>query len=122
MKSQGIPRRELRKEALLWFAIFGPAAAWIAAQQLSFVLSPLFCVKGGHWILYLLTASALAASAAGALAAWRSWSRIGSGEADAGGVDARRHFMAAAGFLLALYFGLAILALAIPQIVHRPCD
>jgi hypothetical protein len=120
MKSGAAARRKRRKDVLLWFSIFGPAAAWIAAQQLSFVLSPFLCAKGAHWILYLVTGSALAAAASGALAAWRSWT--GSDEPDAGGVAARRRFMAIAGFLLALYFGLAILALAIPQIVHRPCD
>ncbi len=122
MKSSAHGKSSSRRESRLWFAIFGPAAAWIATQQLGFVLSPLLCAQGGHWILYLLTASALAASAAGALAAWRTWRAIRGGASAAGEVGERRRFMAIAGFLLAVYFSLAIVALAIPQIVHRPCD
>jgi hypothetical protein len=61
-------------------------------------------------------------AAAGALAAWRTWRAIRGGASAAGEVGERRRFMAIAGFLLAVYFSLAIVALAIPQIVHRPCD
>jgi hypothetical protein len=110
--ARGVERR-------LWLAIFIPSGAWITAFTLGFVLASGVCASGRRWILYLVTGSAFAAAAVGALEGWRAWQRL---ERGTGEPVARRRFMAVAGLILALYFCLAILALAIPQIVHRPCD
>jgi hypothetical protein len=47
VKSSAHGKSSSRRESRLWFAIFGPAAAWIATQQLGFVLSPLLCAQAG---------------------------------------------------------------------------
>jgi hypothetical protein len=106
-------------ERRLWFSIFAPSLAWVTAFTVSFVLTSEVCATGRRWILFLVTGSALTAAALGAAAAWRTWKRLERGDGSPGH---RRRFMALSGLLLALYFGLVIVALAIPQIVHRPCD
>jgi hypothetical protein len=111
-----------RLERRLWVSVFAPSLAWITALIVSFLLSSEICATGRRWILYLVTGSAMAAAAAGAIAGWRTWRRLAGEKPPSELVGARRLFMAAGGFVLALYFALAILALAIPQIVHRPCD
>jgi hypothetical protein len=115
-------RREFRKEGRLWVSILAPSLAWITALIVSFLLASEVCATGRRWILYLVTGSAFFAAAAGAVAGWRTWRRLEDVDEPPDSIGARRRFMAVAGLLLAIYFGLAILALAIPQIVHRPCD
>jgi MFS family permease len=115
-------RREGHVERRLWLSLFGPAVAWIAAQQLSFYLSPWVCSTGRRWVLLLITGSSLAAAGAGALAAWTIWRALESEKPPPSRESGRRRFMAAGGLLLAVFFVVAILALAIPQAVHRPCD
>ena len=106
-------------ERRLWLSIFAPSLAWITAFTVGFVLASEVCATGRRWILFLVTGSALTAAAWGAATAWHSWKRLERGDGTPGD---RRRFMALSGLLLALYFALVILALAIPQIVHRPCD
>jgi hypothetical protein len=122
MRSSESNRRESREERRLWFSILVPSLSWITAFILSFLLASEICATGRRWILYLITGSALAAAAAGALEAWRIWRRLENARPSSETLTARRRFMAAGGLVLALYFVLALLALAIPQVVHRPCD
>jgi hypothetical protein len=115
-------RRNAREERRLWFSILVPSLAWATAFTVSFLLASEACETGRRWILYLVTGAGLAAAAAGALEGWRSWKRLEAGRASSESNAARRRFMAVGGLILAMYFCLVLLALAIPQIVHRPCD
>jgi hypothetical protein len=118
--SDDAARSHSADERRIWLAIFGPAVAWILAQQLGFLLASWICRTGDRWVLYLITAAALLVAAAGALAAWESWKRLEGAHGDSSLV--RRRFMAAFALLLSAFFFLATLALAIPELVHRPCD
>jgi hypothetical protein len=116
------PAAARREERRLWLAIFAPATGWIVAQQLSFYLSGWICTTGRKWVLLAITASALAAAAAGVAAGWECWRRFGTDTSTRDAETARRRFMAFGGLVLSVFFLIAILALAIPQSVHRPCD
>ena len=114
-------RRAGRDDGRLLVAVFTPAAAWIAAQQASYLLSGWACRTGHRWVLLLITASSFAAGALGASASWKRWRRYPAGDTDDPNLDPRR-FLVAGGLLLAAVFLVAILSLAIPQWLHRPCD
>jgi hypothetical protein len=115
-------RRVDREDNLLWLHALLPIFAWIAAQQIDFIVSPWVCATGNRWVLYAVTGHALLAAAAGGLGSWRQLRRMGAGSGHEGELRSRRRFMAGGGVLLAAIFFLAILALAIPVLVHRPCD
>ena len=122
MTKGGATTAEARRSRALWLAFFGPAVAWIVAQQVDFYLSSWVCATGRRWVVLLVTGMTLAAAAGGALAAWGIWRRDDAQARGRSPEASRRRFMAAGAVLLAVFFTLAILAFAIPQIVHRPCD
>jgi hypothetical protein len=115
-------RRVDREDNLLWLNALLPIFAWIAAQQIDFIVSPWVCATGNRWVLYAVTGLALLTAAAGGLGSWRQLRRMGAESGREDEVRARRRFMAGGGVLVAAIFFLAILALAIPAVVHRPCD
>jgi hypothetical protein len=101
--------------------VFTPVFAWIAAQQLDFLLSPWVCATGHRWVLHVVTGLALLLAAAGGAATWGIWKRLPADD----GTDptaARRRFVAGGGLLLTAVFLTAIVALAIPVFLRRPCD
>ena len=111
-----------REERRLWVALFTPVFAFAAAQQLDFILSPWVCATGNRWVLPLVTGLAFLLAAAGGLATWKIWKRLpAAGEAE-DPASVRRRFVATGGLLLASVFLAAIVALAIPIFLHRPCD
>jgi hypothetical protein len=121
-RAKTTPRRRVSEELGLWVWAFVPVLAWIAAQQIDFFLAPWVCATGHRWALYAVTGSAfLAAAAAGFLSLLR-WRRSPPRDEKGNFVYARRRFMVAGGLLLAAVSLVAILALAIPALVHRPCD
>lgn len=111
-----------REDTRLWVSALAPVFAWIAAHQLNFLFSPWVCATGRRWVLYAVTGAALVAAVAGGVASWKSWKELPAEGGSGNPVEARRRFMAGGGLLLALVFSLAIVALAIPAVVHRPCD
>jgi hypothetical protein len=121
-RSKGQSRRDLREEVVLWITSFTPAVAWVAAQQTGFILSPWVCATGHRWVLNAVMGAALAAALAGGGATWKSWKSEGNGRGGHAPSRARRRFVAAGGLLLAIVFVTAIVALAVPTFVHRPCD
>jgi len=105
-----------REDVVLWLLACTPVLAWIAAQQLSFLATRSLCSNGHRWILFLVTGSAFAASAAAGAASWTKWKRFSHG------IATYRRFMALGGLLLAAICAVSILALMIPAAIHRPCD
>jgi hypothetical protein len=115
-------RRVDREDNLLWRNALLPIFAWIAAQQIDFIVSPWVCATGNRWVLYAVTGLALLTAAAGGLGSWGQLRRMSAESGREDEVRERRRFMAGGGVLIAAIFFLAILALAIPAVVHRPCD
>ncbi|HEY6066827.1 MAG TPA: hypothetical protein VIY96_11770 [Thermoanaerobaculia bacterium] len=115
--------RDDRLDARLGLSALTPAVAWISAFMVNVLLSPWVCATGERWVVPAVTLVASLAAIAGGIASWRTWKELpgeeGEGDDPTG---ARRRFMAAGGILLSVVFLIAILALAIPGVVHRPCD
>jgi hypothetical protein len=115
-------RRRAEEDGRLWVSVFTPVFAFAAAQQIDFILSPWVCATGNHWVLPLVTGLAFLLAVAGGLATWKIWKRLPApGEAEDPAAE-RRRFVATGGLLLASVFLTAIVALAIPIFLHRPCD
>jgi len=111
-----------REEVVLWTAALTPVFAWIAAQQLDFLLSPWVCATGNRWVFHAVTGVALLAAAAGGAVSWRRWKELPAENGRESRVVSRHRFLSGGGLVLAAVFLVAIVALAIPAFVHRPCD
>ena len=122
MPSARASTRGNREEIVLWTAALTPVFAWIAAQQLDFLLSAWVCATGNRWVFHAVTALALLAAAAGGTVSWRRWKELPAEKGREDRVRSRHRFLAGGGLVLAAVFLTAIVALAIPTIVHRPCD
>jgi hypothetical protein len=111
-----------REDGRLLLASFTAPFAWITAFLLNTVLSAWVCATGDRWILSVVTLVAFLVAAAGGFVSWKSWRSASEGGESDDPTPSRRRFMAAGGLLLSIVFLVAILALAIPGVVHRPCD
>ena len=114
-------RRVEREDVLLWVFAFTPVLAWIAAQQLSFVVTRSICRGGHRWALYLIMGPSLATAAAAGTASWKKWNALASRHSK-DRMPTYRPFMALGGVLLAAISVLAIVSLMIPAALHRLCD
>lgn len=121
-KAAGPNRARSREDWALWLSFLAPIGAWIAAQQLGFLLSPWVCDTGRRWVLYVVMAAAFGVAAAGMAASAREALRRRPEEGDDDPVTSRRRFMAFGALASSALFLVAIVALAIPVFVHRPCD
>jgi hypothetical protein len=112
-------RRVEREDVLLWLFAFIPVAAWITAQQLSFLATRSICANGRRSVLYLVMGPALAAAAAAGVASWTKWRALVSKKsAD----SAYRRFMALGGVMLAAICAGSILSLMIAAALQGLCD
>jgi hypothetical protein len=114
-------RRVEREDILLSLFALTPVLAWIAAQQVSFLVTRSICATGHRWVLYLVMGLALAATTAAGAASWTKWKGLES-RRSVNGIPARRRFMALGGVLLAAICAVSILSLMIAAAVHRLCD
>ena len=121
MREKPSSQRVKREDVLLWLFALTPVAAWLAAQELSFLATRSICARGDRWVLYLVMGPALAAAVAAGVASWMKWRMFASNES-ANGIPARRRFMALGGVLLAAICVVSILALMIAAAIHRLCD
>jgi hypothetical protein len=114
-------RRVDREDVLLWLFALTPVLAWIAAQQLSFLVTRSICATGQRWLLYLVMGVAFAAAAAAGTASWTKWKAIDSKRSVAV-IPMYRRFLALGGVFLATICAVSILSLTIPAALHRVCD
>ena len=120
--TQRAKSKEDRQDRALWLSFLAPIGSWIAAQQISFVLSGWVCDTGRRWVLYVVMAAALAVATAGLAASVREALQSRNGDRDDDPLRSRRRFMAFGALASSAFFVVAIVALAIPVFVHRPCD
>ena len=113
----------LRTEGRLWIGIAVPLLAWAVEEQASMLLADWVCRTGNKTVLFLIAATCLAAALAAGRAAYGAFREVPE-EPDDGTrrVPGRQRFLALLGLLASSFFSLAILASAVPGIVHRPCD
>ena len=114
-------RRVEREDVLLWLFICVPVVAWIAAQQVSFLVAGSICTTGHRWVLYLVMGSAFAAAASAGAASWKKWKALASTKS-ADRIVTYRRFIALGGVLLAGMCAVSIFSLLIPAALHRLCD
>ena len=113
----------LRHEGRLWFGIFAPMLAWAVDEQAGMLLSDWVCKTGNKGVLIGVAAACLALAIAGGVAAYGAFQQVPE-EPDDGTrrVPARQRFLSLLGLLASIFFSLALVASAVPGIVHRPCD
>jgi len=114
-------RRVDREDVLLWLFALTPVLAWIAAQQLSFLVTRSICATGQRWLLYLVMGVAFAAAAAAGAVSWTKWKALDSKRSVAV-TPMYRRLLALGGVFLATICAVSILSLTIPAALHRVCD
>jgi hypothetical protein len=118
----GTGRERLRRRVALWFALLLGPVAWMLGLEADYSLVRVACARATLLPLHAVTLAALALAGAGAWLAWREWSRAGrEWPGEAWGPRERSRFMAAAGFLAALFFALAIVAQWSAKLFLDPC-
>jgi len=110
-----------RAQVLQWIGIFLPAAAFFAHLEVGYVLVPRACRTGHATWIHIVATAAVLLSAAGALAAWRTWSSTNGSIATAG-PRPRTRFLGVVGLGMGLVFTLILLAQWISSFVLRPCQ
>jgi hypothetical protein len=117
----------------LWFGVLAGPVAWATQLLVDYYLASLECaprftgyrVAGQSWFtvgIILMSLLAAVATIAAGLTAWHFLRRLGGfGGLDAGGVQARRAFMALLGVLFCTLFLLLILLSALPAFVSSQC-
>ena len=97
---------------LLWIGILAGPLAWAADLQARYALVGYVCRTHAEWLMWLISALALLITGGGATCSWLGW------------IDdsPRVRFMAAGGLLIGAAFALAIIAMAIPDVLLRACD
>jgi len=119
--SRGSGPPDLPPLPLQWMGFLGGPMVWAGAFFLSYALVPTICQRGGIWILQVipLTGFFLILGAGGV--SWRNWTRLaGEGDDPERRVE-RARFMALAGLVLSVGFGLVMAAQLIPTFAIHPC-
>ena len=121
MSSKGSPTPKTpREDRILLLLFLTPIASWSTVFGTATVLSGWVCGSGQRWVLPVVLAAAFAVTA---LAGAGSFRRLReSRRSSSGDVGVRRRFLEEGGVFLSLIALLAIVALAIPALLHRPCD
>lgn len=109
--------------AALWMGLLLAPTAFLVNLELSYLAVPASCVRGTALSLHLVHGACLLVAIAGAVVAWRSWSRAGIGwPGEACGPAARSRFLAGLGFAGSALFALTIVAQWIPTLTLHPCQ
>jgi hypothetical protein len=124
MNPSKAPASARRRDIELWIGLFAGPLAWSLDLGLSYLLVWPARASGRTAAIHLVGAVALAITAAGAVASWIAWRRVGEAPRGVpeGRVRSRSRFMALAGLVSSAFFALVILAEAIPVFLLRPGD
>jgi hypothetical protein len=107
----------------LWFGALGGALAWTVHLLLSYALVAPACAAGGVWMLHAVTVGTLAPTILAGLLSHRAWQRHRADPQTGvrGEKSGWRRFMALAGLVLSVLFGLAIVLEGLPAAILSPC-
>jgi hypothetical protein len=105
-----------------WMGLLAGPVTLAAQLQVSYMMTTWACMNGTVWVMHLVSALAVAASAAGILLSWRNWQAAGrEWPSSEGGSTARTRFLGAVGTLLGALILLVIIALSLTIVVVGPC-
>ena len=106
---------------LQWLAFLGGPLVWAGVFFVSYALVPTICQRGGLWILQLIPVVGLLLILGAGGLAWQNWTRLTGQEGDPERRVERGRFMALAGMILSVGFGLLVAAQLIPTLAVHPC-
>lgn len=122
------PRDELRwfsrtpGMGILWTGLLAAPVAWALDLTISYAIVPWTCSSQQIFVLHVVTLGALAMTAGGAAASWTALQRAPATAVDDGPrpID-RGRFMALLGLLVSAFFGLVMIANAVPRVMLDAC-
>lgn len=94
---------------------------WAVAFFVSYALVPTICQRGGLWILQVIPVVGFLLVLGAGGVSWRNWTRLAGQGGDPEQRVERGRFMALAGMVLSLGFGLLVVAQLIPTFAVHPC-
>jgi hypothetical protein len=115
-----VPTSERQRRGLIIGVVAGPVA-WFAQLQATYALVPWACARGHRFTLLLVALGAIAISAMGGLAAWKSWPGHVRLAGEPQQIEGAR-LLSLLGVGLSVSFVVVLLASAIPTLILRPCD
>jgi hypothetical protein len=110
--------------SLIWWAMCAGPLAWGADLGFSYVLTQHTCSTGHHYVLHVITIVCGLIALSGLAAAWFSYQRVPSHEAEDKGsrpLD-RTYFQILFGVVFSIAFTVVIIAGAVPRWILSPCD
>ena len=113
----------MRPDARLWAGIVGAPLIWFTTLCTNFALAPWACSLGWKPALHVVSALALALTAACGYAAWTEWRRVGrEWPGETAGPIPRRRALASGGVLLSAMSFLVIVAQTITEFLQGACQ
>ena len=109
-------------DGISWVGLFAGPLAWVLDEEVGYFLADWSCRSGHRWATYAVSAGALALAGVGAAVSWHEARQ----QRAAGNVEnrppARMRFLALAGLLLCLLFGLVVLVDLAAKFYFDPCQ
>ncbi len=116
------PEKTEHEAKLLVAGMLAAPVAWLLHLVVSYAIVETTCEHGAYWLHHLVTLLALLLVLPGGWAAWKEWSVTPKDVEDAPRGRHRTHFLAIAGMVNTVFFGLIILLAWSAAIVVGPCD
>jgi hypothetical protein len=113
----------MSRETQLWGSVLTGPTAWFLSLLANFALAGWSCTRFGKAPLLVVTAIALALSAASGFLAWHVWRQVGVEQpGESGGTVAHERSMALAGVLMSGMFIVVIVAQSVPDLMLGGCE
>jgi hypothetical protein len=106
-----------------WVGLLLAPAVFFAHLQITYVLVPWACVRGGEVWIHVSGVLSVVLALAGAVVGWRAWMRAGREvPGDGGGSLSRTRFVGATGLGLSAMLTLVLFAQWLTAFVISPCQ
>ena len=116
-------RPDERAPVAQWIGLLLAPAVFFAHLQITYVLVPWACVRGGDVWIHLTGILSVALALAGSVTAWRAWMRAGREvPGEGGGELPRTRFMGAVGLGVSATLTLVLFAQWLTAFFLSPCQ